>query len=203
MASRNSGRKRKRLIRALYFFSLGSLLLGIGILTATFWPIFVNEAKYAALQVKPVAAEIEPVDKDFGIVIPKIGANSKVIANVDPYNSKVYQRALTQGVAHAAGTILPGEIGNSFLFSHSSVNFYEASRYNSVFYLLNKLEEGDLIYIYVKGEKLEFTVIDKGLYNPSAVNFLKSTGQGSTLTLMTCWPPGTTFKRLIITARLN
>jgi len=203
MASRNSGRKRKRLIRALYFFSLGSLLLGIGILTATFWPIFVNEAKYAALQVKPAAAEIEPVDKDFGIVIPKIGANSKVIANVDPYNSKVYQRALTQGVAHAAGTILPGEIGNSFLFSHSSVNFYEASRYNSVFYLLNKLEEGDLIYIYVKGEKLEFTVIDKGLYNSSAVNFLKSTGQGSTLTLMTCWPPGTTFKRLIITARLN
>src|SRR3990167_4411295 len=177
MASRNSGRKRKRLIRALYFFSLGSLLLGIGILTATFWPIFVNEAKYAALQVKPAAAEIEPVDKDFGIVIPKIGANSKVIANVDPYNSKVYQRALTQGVAHAAGTILPGEIGNSFLFSHSSVNFYEASRYNSVFYLLNKLEEGDLIYIYLNEEKLVFRVTDTGIYKPQAVEFLKPGSQ--------------------------
>src|SRR3989339_451702 len=119
MASRNSDLPRKRLIRGLYFFSLGSLLLGIGILATTFWPILVNEAKYATLQVKPAAAEMEPVDQEFGIVVPKIGANSKVIANVDPYNSKVYQRALTQGVAHAAGTVLPGEIGNSFLFSHS------------------------------------------------------------------------------------
>jgi sortase A len=198
----SSARKFDRLIRALFFLSFSTLGLGVAILVFTFWPVALNEAKYEFQQIRP-AAEIQPVDTQFGIVIPKIGANSKVIANVDPFDSQIYQRALTQGVAHAKGTVFPGQTGNSFLFSHSSVNFYEASQYNSVFYLLNKMEPGDLIYVYVNEEKLEYEVTDKGNYAPTAIDFLKNYGEGKTLTLMTCWPPGTTFKRLIITARLN
>src|SRR3989344_9329969 len=40
----------------------------------------------------------------FSIEIPKIGAVSQVIPNVDTHNQKVYGEALKKGVAHAAGT---------------------------------------------------------------------------------------------------
>ncbi|HLD24374.1 MAG TPA: sortase [Patescibacteria group bacterium] len=172
----------------------------------TMWPVILEELGYNARQIAlPLKnPEITPIDTDFGVVIPKLGANAKVMANVDPYNSREYQVALTKGVAHAKGTGTPGVHGNIFLFSHSSVNFYEASRYNSVFYLLTKLEAGDDIEVYYQGTKYVYTVIDKKTVLPTAVEYLKPLGAGrETLTLMTCWPPGTTYKRLLIIAERN
>jgi sortase A len=172
------------------------------LLLATFWPVILEELGYGAKQIlaQPIR-EIEPVDTEFGIIIPKLGANAKVIANVDPFNSRAYQSALTRGVAHAKGTGVPGNAGNIFLFSHSSVNFYEATRYNSIFYLLTKLESGDEIVLYYEGEKYTYTVRSKRTVPATSVQYLKAMGEDrETLTLMTCWPPGTTFKRLLVIA---
>lgn len=143
-----------------------------------------------------------PVDENFGIIIPKIRANSKIIANVDPYNEKEYQVALTKGVAHAKGTAFPGQTGNVFIFSHSSENFYEALRYNSIFYLLNKMEKGDEIGIYYKKNKIPYKVVEKKIVDANDVSYLKKNSKKHTLTLMTCWPPGTTLKRLLVIAEL-
>lgn len=147
--------------------------------------------------------EVVPVDEDFGIVIPKIGANSKVIADVDPYNYKVYQAALTRGVAHAKGTSYPGQEGNIFIFSHSSVNFYEAVRYNSIFYLLSKMEKGDEIYLFYQGEKFKYRVLEKTIAEPGNLSYLTKKTSQKMVTLMTCWPPGTTFKRLLVIGELS
>lgn len=133
-------------------------------------------------------------------MIPKIGANAAVVANVDPYDSRQYQIALTRGIAHARGTVFPGQPGNVFLFSHSSANIIDAGRYNSVFFLLTKLEKDDEIILYYKGEKFRYAVTEKGIVEANAVSYLSPTSEGKTLTLMTCWPPGTTLKRLIIRA---
>jgi len=150
------------------FTSLGILLILISAVIAilTFLPVAKEEISYA-FRPKNITAEIVPVDTDFGIVIPKLNANSKVITNVDPFDSRIYQIALTQGVAHARGTGLPGAPGNVFLFSHSSVNFYEASRYNSVFYLLTKLELDDEIQIYYQGNKYTYTIRNKSIVLPT------------------------------------
>src|SRR5579884_1121032 len=50
---------------------------------------------------------ITPVSTDFGIVIEKINANSKVIPDVDPANESEYTAALKQGVAEAKGSTPP------------------------------------------------------------------------------------------------
>lgn len=165
-----------------------------------FYPVIKVELNYQLEQkTKPVqSTKLEPIDSQFGIVIPKIAANAKVVANVDPFNQRQYQQVLTQGVAHARGTVYPGDIGNVFIFSHSSVNFYEASRYNSIFYLLDKMSQGDEIVLYYKGEKFTYKVTDKKIVDASAVQYLKSLGFGRTVTLMTCWPAGTTWKRLLV-----
>jgi sortase A len=189
-----------------WFLVSGVTLIGIGLLLLilTFLPVITVELHYDAAQLDPKQENTvqKPVNPQFGIVIPKIGANAAIVPNVDPYNSRVYQQALTKGVAHAKGSVFPGRVGNMFLFSHSSVNFYEAMRFNSVFYLLNKLQSGDQIDIYFETKKFTYTVFESKLVNPNDVSYLMEKTNDSLLTLMTCWPPGTTFKRLIVRAKL-
>lgn len=181
--------------------AFGSLLIIFSLLLFfyIFAPVARVEVDYALN--KPKNLEIKPIDKEFGIVIPKIGANAKIVANVDPYNANIYQVALTKGVAQARGTAMPNEIGNMFLFSHSSANLLEAARYNSVFYLLSKLKKDDEIFIFYRGTKYVYKVSDTKLVDAKDVSYLSPKSEVKTLTLMTCWPAGTTYKRLLVIAQ--
>jgi LPXTG-site transpeptidase (sortase) family protein len=102
-------------------------------------------------------------------------------------------------VAHAKGTGLPGEGKNIFIFAHSTADFFEANRYNAVFYLLSKMENGDEIYLFYKNQKYRYKVSDKKTVKADEAKYLDKDA-GDQLTLMTCWPPGTTMKRLIVIA---
>jgi sortase A len=206
-------------------FDLSSILVKAGLVILAlsflaflffFHPIIIKETMYAIKKPdanslvelnskpgKPKEKVIIAVDKEFSIVIPKIGANSKVIKDVDPYNSKEYQQKLTRGVAHAKGTSLPGELGNSFYFAHSSDNFYNANRYNSVFYLLNKLNKDDPFYLVYNGEIFKYKVTDAQVVNAEDINYLESDKNKKTATFMTCWPAGTTLRRYIVVGELQ
>ncbi len=194
----------KKLPNLLIKLGFLAIIISGLIFILTFYPLLRVELTYDLKIIsKPLTKPMEPVDTDFGILIPKISANAKVISDVDPYNSQAYQLALTKGVAQAKGTVFPGELGNLFIFSHSSVNFYEAVRFNSIFYLLDKLEKGDEIDLYYKKEKFKYLVTEKKLVDPSEVKYLSGAGTKKTVTLMTCWPPGTTFKRLIVIGQIS
>ncbi len=192
----------KRINLILYGSAL-ALIFGVILLSLIFYPVAQEEIRYYAKQLQNVPVKeqaIEPIDKEFGIVVPKINANAKVIKNVNTRDESAYQRALTKGVAHARGSSFPNEAGNVFLFAHSSDNFYNANRYNSVFYLLTKLEKGDDILLYFDEEKYAYRVDAKRIVNPESVAYMSGVAKSKKLTLMTCWPPGTTLKRLIIEA---
>ncbi|TXH00552.1 MAG: sortase [Candidatus Moraniibacteriota bacterium] len=141
-----------------------------------------------------------PVDTDFRIRIPKINADSHVVADVDWQDSRVYQRALTKGVAHARGSALPGQTGNVFLFAHAGANPFEALRYNAVFYLIDKLEAEDRIDLWYQGKHWVYQVTNTKIVRADEVSYLNGDSTKPTLTLMTCWPAGTTWKRLIVLA---
>jgi sortase A len=199
----------------------------------TFWPVLTAEVTYRlnqargvhyavssdllpAREEKPVvnllspgfsipeaSLEISPLSTDFGLIIPQIGANAKIIADVDAGNQKVYAEALRRGVAHARGTAYPGEIGNSFLFAHSVGNFWEINRWNAVFYLLKELRAGDEVELFYKNKRFTYTVYDTKIVNPEDTQYLSTFANFPMLTLQTCWPPGTTLKRLLVFARLR
>ncbi|MFH0936726.1 MAG: sortase [Candidatus Daviesbacteria bacterium] len=145
---------------------------------------------------------ITPVSTDFGIVIEKINANAKVVPDVDPGNEKDYTRALAQGVAHARGTVYPGQKGNIYLFSHSVDAPWNIVRFNAIFYLLGKLESGDRIIMFYQGRRYDYIVFDKAIADPSDTHFLTDNYDKSVLTLQTCDPPGTLLHRLVIRAKL-
>ncbi len=147
--------------------------------------------------------ELTPPNLDFSIVIPKIGAAAPVISDVDPFNEREFLKALRYGVAQAKKTSYPGGLGNVYIFAHSTDAFYNVGRYNAVFYLIGKLSSGDEIYIYYKGNKYTYVVFNKMVVNPENIEYLGTIKPGfSTLTLQTCYPPGTTLRRLIVLAQL-
>lgn len=141
-----------------------------------------------------------PEDPEFSVVIPKIGANARIIPNVDSSNEREYSEALKKGVVQAQGTAFPGEGGHIFLFAHSTDYWWNVSAYNAVFYLLGKLIKGDDINIYYKGERFVYRVIDTKIVDPSEVEYITRKTNAEFVTLQTCWPLGTTFKRLLVFA---
>jgi LPXTG-site transpeptidase (sortase) family protein len=151
---------------------------------------------------KEIKKETEEVllDANFGIYIPKIKANAPVIANVDPNNENAYTNALYKGVAHAKGTSTPDTNGNIFLFAHSAVNFYEQRKFNVYFYLLTELQKDDPIYVSYKNVIYQYKVLDIKKVDPTETKYLGKYMNEDTLTIMTCWPAGTDYKRIIVTA---
>ena len=159
-------------------------------------------ASFADLLVGAKEQELSPIDTEFSILIPKIGATSKVIANVDPSSEDAFLPALSRGVAHAQGSVFPGLAGNVYLFAHSADNFWNAGRYNAIFYLLKDLKEGDEIVVFYKGERHNYYVTKTKIVDPSDVSFITQAQKGGEqLILQTCWPPGTALKRLLVFAR--
>lgn len=184
----------------LIFIGIVLIIVALAIPVSTFTPVFKAEINYQLNKKNNEPVELTPVNTDFSIIIPKINANAQVIKNVDPFNSKIYQQALTKGVAHAKNTALPDQSGNIFIFAHSAGNWYQANQFNAVFYLLNKLKGGDDIIIYYQNQKYDYIVQETKLVNSNDLSYMSNKSGQNKLTLMTCWPPGTTFKRLIVIA---
>ncbi len=143
-----------------------------------------------------------PKDTEFGILIPKIGANAKVYANVDSSNKNNFLPILQHGVAHALGTVFPGMSGNVYLFAHSTDSFWNVGRYNAIFYLLKNLVAGDEIVIFYQNKRFDYRVTETRIVEASDVSYITKSQQGQqeTLILQTCWPPGTTWKRFLVIA---
>ncbi len=143
-----------------------------------------------------------PPDTQFSVVIPKIGATSKVYPNVDPLDESDFLPKLQSGVAHAKGTVFPGMQGNTYLFAHSTDNFWNVGRYNAVFYLLKELTPGDEVIVFFENTRHNYKVERTEIRDASDVELLVQSQQPGKeqLILQTCWPPGTTWKRMFIIA---
>lgn len=146
--------------------------------------------------------EIVPISTEFGIVIEKINANAKVVANVNPADEREYFSALTKGVAQALGSTSPGEKGNLYLFSHSTDAPWNIIRFNAIFYLLRELESGDRVIIFYQNRRYDYIVFDKVIAAPNDVSYLTNKYDTPVLTLQTCDPPGTLLNRLVVRAKL-
>jgi len=141
-----------------------------------------------------------PKDTKFSILIPKIGVSAKVFPNVDASNPSDFLPILMQGVAHARGTVFPGQKGNIYLFAHSTDNFWDVGRYNAVFYLLKDLKPGDDVIIFFENKRYDYVVTGSKTVDPSNVSYLVNAQKKNQeqLILQTCWPPGTTLQRLLV-----
>lgn len=146
---------------------------------------------------------ITPVNKDFSVVIEKIGVNAPITADVPVTDERAYNEALKKGVAHASISQYPSKSpGNTYLFAHSSINFWELGKYATVFNLVRKLEIGDRIHVFYQNQDFVYEVVNKETLKGWNTYPLTRPVIEPTLTIQTCDPPGTTLNRLVITAKL-
>ncbi len=152
--------------------------------------------------------EITPYENR--IVIPTIGKNiplidikQKKVEWVNELND-IFMKELENGVIRYPGSAKPWEIGNSFIFWHSSNFPWLEGEYNDVFSLLDKVTFEDEVIVYYGQEKYTYKIRTKNVISPGDVSVLEneSDDDRSKLTLMTCWPIGTTLNRLVLTGEL-
>lgn len=192
-----------------WIIPLGFLLtaIGIGGILWLYAPVVYYQARYALRQgwfylvrEKPNYPDWQATG-DYMIYVPKIEAKAPVIAQVNAGDQKEYLKALKRGVAEAAGLSVPGRRGTTYLFAHSTDNPLNFSRYNAVFYLLDKLVAEDRIEIYYRGNYYHYAMEKKEVLEASDLRYFVPQFQEERLILQTCWPPGTTQKRLVVVAK--
>ncbi len=166
-------------------------------------PIVPEQVQAAFIPLEtPDGSSIDPVDREFGIVIPKIGVNARILASINPTKPEEYTEAMKQGIAHASTSFFPDENGTVYLFSHSTNSDWFVRDLNAIFYLLKNLEPEDKIVVFYKEKQYTYTITDKKIVSPSAVSYLVPQKGAQKLILQTCWPPGSTTERLLIFADL-
>ena len=134
------------------------------------------------------------------VVEPSLGLEALKAQDFTTLEEQIHE-TLLQGVVHYPGTAEPGQKGNAFLTGHSSNVFWEMSDYNTVFALLPKIEVGADLYVTHDLTEYHYRVIDKKEVQPTDVSALEQ-GSDYKLTLVTCTPVGTAFRRLVVTAEL-
>lgn len=133
------------------------------------------------------------------VIIPKIKVNAPI--NLEPsIQEAAIQKSLQTGVVHYAGTAIPGERSNIALFGHSSNDWWEPGSYKFVFALLDKMVVGDQIQINYEQKKYVYQVTGTRVVEPTEISVLQPTKEPQ-LTLITCTPPGTSWKRLVVVAK--
>lgn len=133
------------------------------------------------------------------VIIPKINVEIPVNYTETSTSEDIIQNDLESGIVHYPTTVMPGQNGNATFFGHSSNNIFNKGKYKFAFVLLHTLVPGDTFYLTYQSKVYVYKVITKDIVDPSNVGVLGPVaGQTATATLITCDPPGTSLRRLII-----
>lgn len=137
------------------------------------------------------------------LIIPKINVDAPVIYGLESIAEGPVQEALNDGVVHypiPGANSVPGQVGNTAILGHSSNDVFNTGAYKFVFVQLDQLNEGDTFYAHYKGTRYTYSVTSKEVIEPTEVNKLVLDTKKPMMTLITCTPPGTALKRLIVYA---
>ena len=132
----------------------------------------------------------------YAISIPKIKIEEAIVSTID--------NNLEKHLVNYQGTGIPGKNGNAVIFGHSTLpQLFNPKDYKTIFANTYKLKDGDIIYAIVNGVTYTYKVFKTIIVDPSDSSALVQDYDNSYLTIVTCTPPGTTWKRLIVKARLE
>lgn len=128
--------------------------------------------------------------------IPKIGIKNAVVSTKDPDLTKHLIQYNTDSV--------PPLAGNSIIFGHSTLpQLYNENDYKTIFANAYKITVGDKILIGINEVIYGYKVQSVTVVEPDDTSVLAQNFSDSFITIITCTPPGTVWKRLIIKAKIE
>ena len=200
--SAKESRKRKKLMPIFAGVAVVLLILFLQYNRLIFAPImaYVSPGNAPASQIEAVDPTItQAVSPEPRLIIPKL--NIDVPIRFDVALSDVMS-AMNNGVAHyriAGASAYPGEVGNFVITGHSAGDIYSSNPYKYIFSGLERLEDGDLIYVNYNSVRYVYQVVKKQVVEPSDVASLVVETNKPIITLVTCTPLGTSRYRLLVT----
>ncbi|MFA5532202.1 MAG: sortase [Candidatus Shapirobacteria bacterium] len=100
-------------------------------------------------------------------------------------------------------TALPGQLGNTVIFGHSVLpQFYNPKSYLTIFSILHTLKIGDEIDISYDGSQYKYVVSEMYEVKSDDFSVLEQRFDNKVITLITCSPPGTYLRRLVVKAEI-
>lgn len=144
---------------------------------------------------KPELEEKEQEVSYYTLDIPSLGIKNALVH----LGGEVLKEELVQ----YPNTAVPGDFGNTVIFGHSVLpQFFNPKNYFTIFSTLYRLKEKDEIILHYDGIRYLYRVKDIFEVLPTDLTVLSQRFEGKMLTLITCTPPGTYLRRLVVRARL-
>jgi len=203
------------------FLPFSLVTFGLFLIGNAFFPVFLYQLRNfrfsPSIVLTPVEGSYETNDeynnyKNWFTVTPKF---SPRLSKVTHYNLSIpklkIEKAvvtiggenLAESLIHYPGTALPGEYGNAVVFGHSVLpQFFNPKKYKTIFSTLPNLKEGDEILVDFDGIQYRYLVVEMVEVSPNDISVLEQRYDGEYLSLITCVPPGTYLRRLIVKAKL-
>jgi sortase A len=203
----SAGRAR----RSAHFMPIiSAIVVGLLFLLLQYNRVFIAQVKayISPGSASPQSIILDPttdirVSNEPRIIIPKLNVDAPVVYDVGSVAEAAIQRALEDGVVHypiPGANSVPGQVGNTVMVGHSSNDVFDSGDYKFVFVLLDRLQKGDVFYLHHKGTRYTYSVTEKKVINPNQISTLQLDTDKPMATLLTCTPPGTSLKRLLVFA---
>jgi sortase A len=133
--------------------------------------------------------------QSYKISIPKLKIQDAIVET----NSMDLKKSLVQ----YPQTSLPGQLGNSVIFGHSVLpQFFNPKSYLTIFSTLYRLKQGDEIFVDYDNIRYRYLVEEMYEVQPTDLSVLEQRFDGRYFTLITCSPPGTYLRRLVVKAQI-
>lgn len=200
--SARKSRKRRKLMPIIAGVAVALVILFLQYNRLIFAPImaYVSPGNAPASQIEAVDPTItQTISADPRLIIPKLNIDVPIRFEVPLAE---VMSAMNNGVAHyriAGASAYPGEVGNFVITGHSAGDIYSSNPYKYIFSGLERLEDGDLIYVNYNSVRYTYRVIKKQVVEPTNVASLIMTTDKPLITLVTCTPLGTSRYRLLVT----
>lgn len=187
--------KHSKLRRFNDLLTVVVIILAVYVIAAPFLPQFTywarekSPAKTWASESKQVQEQANSQPAGNTLFIPKIGVSEAV--------QEGGAEKLQNGVLRRSHTSTPDDGGNTVIVGHRFM--YDV---RGTFYHLDKLEQGDEIFVHWNEKKYRYTVTDTFVVTPEQVEVEADT-EDDRLTLYTCTPLWSAKNRLVVQASLQ
>lgn len=224
--NKRSWRKRPGLSWFLSLLPFILVSIGLGFIASVFWPMLSWRINYLPQTtpeiIKPIpeavareartGGELTRASSWFPLAPPQKPSASRISSyTLSVPKLKIFDATtiiggedLEKNLIHYGGTALPGEYGKVVIFGHSVLpQFFNPKSYKAIFSTIHTLRPGDEIFLTFDGIEYKYKVFSLEVVDPANISVLEQKYDDFYLALVTCTPPGTYWKRLIVNARIE
>ncbi len=223
--------KRKNWRKPLRFAGLGIALIGLifGLYTLSplfFWELYLRPAfantdfaspiPHSTIMTKDMIKSLLATSVHNGNWLPPVYKKDAVVSTVTKYSFSIPKLKIEDAVVSTVdtdinhhlvnfpGTAIPPQKGNAVIFGHSTLpQLYDPTNYKTIFANILNVKVGDKFLVTVNNTPYTYDIVSLTIVDPEDVSYLTQPTDDSYLTVVTCTPPGTIWKRLIIKSRLE